>query len=725
MATLDQMKTALVNADAAGDIQSATALANAIKNYKVDEKPIARSISMDEVDLYESGQMDSNRKLQLEDDVRMGRATLPEGVKTSQYARPMDTPNNMTGIKLIKDETIGDKIVGGLEAGATLATGATTGAIGQIGGTIGGVVEEVSSGEFGTPEAAQRIKQSAEEGGQMLTYEPESKTGKKYVENIAEVALQSEALTPLTGSLGSVGKVTQAAKETVKKIPKTLKESVGFKKKPMKTEAQVEADIKKITDLAKKSIDGDKKSIDELSKEAKLNPEAVKAAEDLGIDLPADVLSDNVQIKQTIGLIRSKIGEDSANYTKMVESTVKKADEIIKKIGASSLDEVNIKVKDSYDTIIKALDKQATKIYNRVKIPKKTSATMDNSLNEIVKLVTELGGEKNLKGKAKSLYNLINRGDITYGGLESLRKEIGSSLGAMPKGYYKDVSSPMLNRLYASLKKDQLDNAGRIKGEGAKVQMQLADKLFQKKIAMQEKAAKLFGVEGDKSIAKMLESAISQGTKGDVTSLNKTINSVPKNLRKEALITGIESMISSKGASKQFSFNNFEKFFNGLKKNPTIYKKIVDELGSDSHKILKDLYIVSKRMNETEKNVLKTGKAMQGVLEGIEKGSKSQVAVEYLLGSLVKKLTLGQVNLNIKGLFEAPKVKVDAFRDLINSDEFLQLAKSKIDDTSVRKLANSKKFRTLAKAIGGDIATNPEGWIFQSLATQENKDKEK
>src|SRR5690606_34252793 len=48
-----------------------------------------------------------------------------------------------------------DKIIGGHEAGATLATGAVGGAIGQAAGGLHGIAESVVDGTFGTQQGAQ------------------------------------------------------------------------------------------------------------------------------------------------------------------------------------------------------------------------------------------------------------------------------------------------------------------------------------------------------------------------------------------------------------------------------------------------------------------------------------------------------------------------------------------------------------------------------------------
>ena len=58
------------------------------------------------------------------------------------------------------EPTIGEEVVGAGETALTLGTGATTGAVGFIGGALKGLAEQILSGEFGTPEAADAARSS-------------------------------------------------------------------------------------------------------------------------------------------------------------------------------------------------------------------------------------------------------------------------------------------------------------------------------------------------------------------------------------------------------------------------------------------------------------------------------------------------------------------------------------------------------------------------------------
>jgi hypothetical protein len=99
-------------------------------------------------------------------------------------------------------------VAGAGEAAATLFTGASSGMGGQLRGTLYGLAEEILSGQFGTQEAAQRIKKRADELAAEYTYQPRTETGQEFVETIGEVGAQMAPLAGLTGELSAIASGT-------------------------------------------------------------------------------------------------------------------------------------------------------------------------------------------------------------------------------------------------------------------------------------------------------------------------------------------------------------------------------------------------------------------------------------------------------------------------------------------------------------------------------------
>ena len=163
MATLQQLERALINADKAGDTDAARKLAAVITRARQDVS------------------------LQIPD------AQVPETVPA-----PVQP-------------SIGEQLIGTGEAALAAGTGAIGGTVGMIGGTLKGLAEQILSGQFGTPQAARLVEQSAAKGAQALTYAPRTQSGQEQLQAVGQAMQQILPITPLTGELGMIAQGARAA----------------------------------------------------------------------------------------------------------------------------------------------------------------------------------------------------------------------------------------------------------------------------------------------------------------------------------------------------------------------------------------------------------------------------------------------------------------------------------------------------------------------------------
>jgi hypothetical protein len=115
--------------------------------------------------------------------------------------------------------TMVDKAIGTGEAALNVATGLTGGAVGLAGGAIGGLAGAVLNGEFGTPEGAQKIEQSAADGAAALTYQPRTPSGQAQAQAVGEVLAATVPVLPLTGELSALARAGAAAAPSMGAIP--------------------------------------------------------------------------------------------------------------------------------------------------------------------------------------------------------------------------------------------------------------------------------------------------------------------------------------------------------------------------------------------------------------------------------------------------------------------------------------------------------------------------
>lgn len=719
--TIDQLKTALIKADAEGDVAGATIIAQEIQKL---QQPKETTIDKDYAPGGKFGAPLTSMKLP----ENYTEADIPQGYEA--YHDPEQ--GNMLR-KKEEEASFGEKLVGAGEAALSTGTAMTTGAAGQIYGTLKGIAQRIknaiSSGEKDPYKAAKLVEEEAQKYAKEFTYEPATEKGKEYTQDIAETLAPLEALTPIGAELGAVTRNVKTA--LPKKTPKPKVEPT--------TKIEGEIGGTTLEGIAKMSVDaatGNKKAKAKLAQEVKMNPEAVDAADRLGIELSSDILGDNTLIKQTAGLVRSQVGEESAKFADMIDNAITKSDEAFSVLEQSDLATMSGKVMDSFNKSIKDLDTSASNIYKTVTntIPKNTEVQLVNSVDTVTKYLDDLGISRDKNGKLdlrgltreeKELYRLVTSDKVTFGALERERRAIGEALGKLPTGKYVNADKSLLKSIYSALKKDQLDNVENILGKDARDQLHLADRTFQKKIALQDRAAEIFGKEGEKSIAALLRRSMVQGSKGDITALNKVFKNVPVELQREVITSAIGDVITSKNG--RFNFNDYVKLYTGLRKNAPVYSKIIKTIGSDKDKLLKDLYVISKRITEAKNKIITTGKANQQILKQIQEEALLQRVIKFTVEKGVQKITFGGLTPSLDALFKSPKDKIKAIGDLFNSQEFKDLAVSAINETpgvnQVKKLTNSKVFKDWVKATGNTMK-DPEGWILMSLTQKEGESNE-
>ncbi len=105
-----------------------------------------------------------------------------------------------------------DQIIGAGEAALTLGTGAIGGTVGMVGGAIGGLAQQILSGQFGTPEAVKAVEKAAAQGGQALTYMPRGQAGQEIVQAGGQLLQGLPAYIPIVGpAAGTIGQATRQA----------------------------------------------------------------------------------------------------------------------------------------------------------------------------------------------------------------------------------------------------------------------------------------------------------------------------------------------------------------------------------------------------------------------------------------------------------------------------------------------------------------------------------
>jgi len=459
---------------------------------------------------------------------------------------------------------------------------------------------------------------------------------------------------------------------------------------------------------------------DRLADLAQVNVAAKEAADRLGIQLPADVFSDNPQVRAAAGLTRSAAGtEAEAAWRNTVTQAVDKADDVIKQFDATFVEGavapgvVSQKIKDSLTKTRSDLNAQASKVYNAVdEVVPKTSVVDLPKLKETLDTVKAEVGDKGMSAAERNLAKMIEEGNITYGRLKREKTLIGNAINKM-ESPYGSMAEADLKRLYAALADDQLTNVGNIGGEELRQQLRAANLLYAKERALGKRIVNAFGQDIEGSVANKMRTAITGAAKGDAGEFNRLLKTVPEDLRKETLATALASVTrSARGAEKGgFGFSEFADIYPKLRANPPVYKTIVDTLGKDSADVLRDLYEVSKRVTEARANVLTTGKANQALLQGMQAESLIGKVMESTLskGALTGAAAIGgpiaaaATSIITGAMTQGNKDSLKAAGKLFADENFQKLAieaatKGTASASSIRRTAMSQSFQKFADA---------------------------
>ena len=455
---------------------------------------------------------------------------------------------------------------------------------------------------------------------------------------------------------------------------------------------------------------------DRLADLAQVNVAAKEAADRLGIQLPADVFSDNPQVRAAAGLTRSVAGgEAEAAWRNTVTQAVDKADDVIKQFDATFVEGavapgvVSQKIKDSLTKTRAVLNAQAGKVYDAVdEVVPKTSIVDLPKLKATLDAIKAEVTEEGMSAAERKLANMIERGNVTYGLLKREKGLIGKALNNM-ESPYGSMAEADLKRLYAALADDQLTNVGNIGGEELRQQLRAANLIYAKERALGKRIVNAFGQDIEGSVANKMRTAITGAAKGDAGEFNRLLKTVPEDLRKETLATALASVTrSARGAEKGgFGFSEFADIYPKLRANPPVYKTIVDTLGKDSANVLRDLFEVSKRVTEARANVLTTGKANQafanaeGLIGKVMESSITQRAATAAAG-LVPGGGLVAPDI-IQFMSKSSAERIKAAGKLFADDGFQKLAieaatKGTPSANSIRRTAMSQSFQNFADA---------------------------
>jgi hypothetical protein len=493
-------------------------------------------------------------------------------------------------------------------------------------------------------------------------------------------------------------------------------------------------DVQTLLVTAQRRGPSSRQAMRDLARIAKVDPEAAAAAERLGIDLPIDVFTTDLSVREAAGAIRGiKGGAATDDFLKSVEAAQGKATEAMATLdNNTSIADVSENVMSSLRQTQEGLKASASELYNAVdaKVPKSTPVETPSTAAILSGTMEDLGGMSRMSPQEQMLVKAITNPDepLTYAGLVRLKQDVGRAL-ERGQGPYADVNQGTLKRLYGGLADDQISAVESIGGSDLRKGLEAANNLTAQRKDLEKSIVGAFGKDLEGSIASKLRNSVTQASKGDLGNMNRILNVIPPELQREAVAAAIGDLAKVRTGSNPgaFSFEGFAKTYQGMRSNPPVYNKIVGVLGKDGHALMEDLYRVSAAVSRARAAIPMTGKANQimqsgalgaeGIIARVLNSTGGKTAVRAtttgafgVMGGVPAAIAADSVG---AALTMGRPDRVQAAGKLLASDEFKQIAieaatKPAISPATRRKVLASQAMRNFAKAAKID---NPETWL--------------
>lgn len=348
----------------------------------------------------------------------------------------------------------------------------------------------------------------------------------------------------------------------------------------------------------------------ETASQVAIDPERLAAAQRLGVSeqlMPSQLSRNQQYIEIEQGLASVPGSLLSAQQKDSIKAVAKTADDLITDFGGSidkgelserikstlikSIDDLDIKAGEVYDSIGEAIPKKA--VVNTASITEKLKAQAD-----------ELGGVENLDPLEKKILKIANS-NPTYALIDKERKSIGQAM-RKATGPYKDADSSSLKRLYSMLTDAQ---EGAASEYGAADAWKAAKAMVVQRKQLEDDSIKLMGKQLSGAIMPQLGASLKHLSSGDFKKFDEIISAIPKPMRQEAVVSALNDVFTAGSrAEKQLSPAGFVDWYSSLARNPAVMRRVAENLPEGAFSRLKDIYTVSKGVRDATKERITTGR---------------------------------------------------------------------------------------------------------------------
>ncbi len=615
----------------------------------------------------------------------------PVAVEQSDW---MPTEANLAMEQPQKPErTWGDVAEGVGEAALTLGTGATTGTLGFLGGSIEAAIGKLTGG-LSEEEAIALIQERA--GG--LTNMPESEVGQEYVKTIGDTlgVLPPVLGTPAATGLRGVSRFTSKDRAPEARELKSFV-SKGFDPKQFKRFKSF-SDAQKNEQLNKVLASGDRES---LAAMIDADPEYFSAMKELGMKekgLPS-ASSRNRQFRETEQALKKIPGSElSKKEFDQVGELQKISDDLITEFGGTTdKSSLSMELLNDSSKAIDDLSITTEAAYKNIgdNIPKQAQSGMDNIGGYVRTELENLGGDKSQLSSLEKRLLAMSENGATYHAVDKIRKEVGNTLNKKSQKY-SDEDTGALKNIYAKLTDDQEVVANEF---GMSDAWSGAKDLVVMRKKLEDNSIKMFGKNLSDAFMPKMGLAMKKLTDGDYKKFNELMDSVPVNKKQEVIVSALNDAFTM-GSRKEKSLNvaGYADWINGLNKNPRLKKEIYSQLPKGLGSKLDAMGKVANGIRNAQAAAPVGGQVMAStkVLDKVVNGFASRF-LSKLPGMVGDLVTVGLDKSKSKNMDAALAVIGDP--DFVANISALAKGRRKKAEALERNIMNKKSFKDFASTL--------------------------
>lgn len=440
----------------------------------------------------------------------------------------------------------------------------------------------------------------------------------------------------------------------------------------------------------------------ELAGEIAPDKSVLDAAERIGVseDLTPGMVSTSETYKDVEGAIRAMGGNQiSAQGNEAIRKVSQVADDLITDFGGvTDKAALSQEIKDKTLSTIGELDNATSQAYNKVGelVSPTQKVDMSNVYVDLQEQVENLGGTQYLEPFEKRLLKMAES-EPSYALIDKERKKIGAAL-QKKQGAYKDMDTGRLKRMYSILTDAQGSNLS----DEALEAWNVAKGLTSQRKQLEEQSISMFGKDLSDAFMPKIGGSIKQLSKGDYGKFDRLMKTLPDREAREKVVLSALNDAFTQGSRKEKQLNipGFVDWYESMRKQPQLMKRIYDNLPQGADKRLKDIFTVTKAMRDANSRVVKTGVAgvtlrdldkAEGMVSKIFQTGRKAMAAEGVTSSFGMP-GVGTASVLSSTLSESAKVPaIEAADKLISSPEFkrmaVELARNNFKATTATKAA--------------------------------------